>query len=186
MHRNVNNNVKELLLILVLFRSQSFNLFLTFEFVNLYYKTYRCIFVKLGTDEVIMTRTSGHLFGMIWEGENLGRAKIGHGGTLSLTNFTGLKSYPNKPNAYQWSESMWEEMLSFWIHMPMAWLPGSRSKCGNWITGLARQYIVGILLECHVKLQPSKAKQNRSIFVYAFLASFWFHWNSKAFMQQCT
>ena len=41
--------------------------------------------------------------------------KIGHMGSPSLSSFFRPEGYSNKPNAKQWSRSMWEEVLLFLV-----------------------------------------------------------------------
>ena len=45
-----------------------------------------------------------------------GGAKIGLGGSPATKNFFfNSEGYSNKPNAYQWSRNMWEEVLLFLV-----------------------------------------------------------------------
>ena len=50
-------------------------------------------------------------------------AKIGHAGSPSSKNFFfRSEGYSNKPNAWQWSKNMWEEVCYFWFHSEVKFL----------------------------------------------------------------
>ena len=71
--------------------------------------------MKLGRDEVLMVPQI--YFGISARSIQewiQGGAKIGHGGPLFQKNFFFRpKGNINKPNAQQWSKSMWEQVLLF-------------------------------------------------------------------------
>ena len=59
--------------------------------------------------------TSVVVFGLIHLGAYRGRAKIGHRGSPSSTNFFRQEGYSNKQNAKQWSRSRREEVSLFFV-----------------------------------------------------------------------
>ena len=62
-------------------------------------------------------------FSQIRPGVDQRRAKVGHGGPILQKNFFfRLEGYSNKPNAYQWTRTMWEEVLLFWSHTEVEYL----------------------------------------------------------------
>ena len=68
--------------------------------------------MKLGMDEVLRVpyMFQGILSKYV-QGRIQGGANIGHGGSPSSRNFfIRLECYSNKPNANQWSWSMWKEV----------------------------------------------------------------------------
>ena len=66
--------------------------------VSFYYRTAQWMFKEIGKDEV--PAPALRCFGLIRPGEDPGRAKIGHEGSPSSTNFFfRLEGYSNKPNA---------------------------------------------------------------------------------------
>ena len=81
--------------------------------VSLYYRTVWWMFTKLDRDEVLMVL---HLClgftAKSAQGWIQGGAKIGQWGVPSPKDFFfRLEGYSNKPNAWQWSKSLWEEAL---------------------------------------------------------------------------
>ena len=69
--------------------------------VSLYYRTAQWMLTKLGRDEMLMVPYKCYCFRPDpSRGRIQGGAKIGHGGSPSLTNFFfRLEGYSNKPNA---------------------------------------------------------------------------------------
>ena len=86
------------------------------------------ILMKLGMDEVLKVPYKCCCFSARFaKGRILGGAKIGNGGSPSSKNFLfRTKGYIIEPNAYQWSRSIWEEVLfflvSFWSKIFNAFL----------------------------------------------------------------
>ena len=80
---------------------------------SFYYWTTWWMFMKLGRDEVL--KVPHIYFGISarsTQGWIQGGAKIGHVGSPSSKNFFSRpEGYSNKPNAQQWSKSMWEQVL---------------------------------------------------------------------------
>ena len=69
--------------------------------ISLYYRTGLWMFMKLGKDEVLMVTYKRFCFSArSVQGRIQGGAKIGHGGSLSSTNFFfRLEGYSNKQHA---------------------------------------------------------------------------------------
>ena len=85
--------------------------------VSLNYRTAWWMFTKLGRDEVLMVSNLclGFSANSV-QGWIQGGAKIGQWGVSSPKDFFfRLEGYSNKPNAWQWSKSIWEEALLFLV-----------------------------------------------------------------------
>ena len=81
-----------------------------------HYRTAWQIFMKLGRDEVLMApHMHEGVLARSTQGRIQGRAKIGDGGASSRKCFFRLEGYSNKPNVQQWSRSMWDEVLLFFV-----------------------------------------------------------------------
>ena len=90
---------------------------LTFHIFDFFSRTAWWILMKLGRYEVLMVPYKCCCFSTrSAQGRIQGGAKIGHGGSPSFRNFFFRpEGYSDKPNAYQWSRSMWEEVLLFLV-----------------------------------------------------------------------
>ena len=88
--------------------------------VSLSSRTASWIFMKLDRDEVLMVPYKCCCFSArSVKGRIQGGAKIGHWGSPSSTNFFFRpEGYSNKPNANQWSRSIWDEVLFFFGSIP--------------------------------------------------------------------
>ena len=84
-----------------------------FHIFDFFSRTAGWILMKLGRDEVLMVPYKCCCFSARSpQGRIQGGAKIGHGGSPSSRNFFFRpESYSDKLNAWQWSRSMWEEVL---------------------------------------------------------------------------
>ena len=88
-----------------------------FHIFNFFSRTAWWILMKLGRDEVLMVPYKCCCFSARSpQGRIQGGAKIGHGGSPSSRNFFFRpEGYRDKPNAKQWSRSMWEEVLLLFV-----------------------------------------------------------------------
>ena len=90
---------------------------INFHIFNFSSRTAWWILMKLGIHEVLMVPYKCCCFSArSSQGRIQGGAKIGHGGSPSSRNFFFRpEGYSDKPNAWQWPRSMWEEVLLFLV-----------------------------------------------------------------------
>ena len=105
-----------------------------FHIFKFFSRTAGWILMKLGMDEVLMVPYKCWCFSArSAQGRIQGGAKIGHG-----VLFFRLEGYSNKPNAKQWSRSIWEGSVVIF---------GSNQKSNFWRVFDVFFYLVLILMQ---------------------------------------